>query len=1527
MRRIIRLPLLFKYIARFYLNSHKQIIPAWRRVVFCCLFISSLKLFAADSVVTGSVRAQLLSGSLVRLELKGAAGFEDRNTFHVVNRNWPGVTYSSNLVSGEVVISTPQYVVHVPQNATSLTGTYVTAPNGKVLYQFNGTLSNRAWLPAPSDDPQVLSFADTPRLIPPAGGVVPAAANSPLAATSGWDTNNDAADVYVFIPNGSYSRLRSDFLKLTGPTEMVPLYAFGLWDSRWFDYGETTALAQIEDYRARHLPIDVLVCDTGWRRGASTGYQVNTDLFPDLPRFFSEAHAKNVRVMFNDHPEPVAPTALDAAEISYRFTNLTQLLRNGLDVWWYDRNWNISLNSPLPNLRHEVWAMAVYQDATKATTAPLRPMIMVNVDGIDNGIRNNAMNVAAHRYSIQWTGDIGPSMTYLGYAVQNAVHSGVQSLFPYESDDLGGHTSDPGPEDYIRWIEYGVLSPIYRPHCTYNLARMPWTFGPEAEWLARRYINLRYRLLPEFYAAAKNNYDTGEPILRRLDLDYPQYPEARRETQYLLGHSLLVAPVTQGSVAVVPSAWLTTTNGQAGLNATYFSNTNLADVPALTRVDANIDFNWGTGSPGGSVGSDNFSTRWVGNITVPAAIGDVILAATSDDGVRVWLDNQLCIDNWRPNDSATKQSSLPITAGQPHQLRVEYLELGGNAIVGLKWRTANVSQAVSVWIPPGNWINAWTGALLKGPATITENAPLDRIPLYIRSGSIFALAPQMAYTGQSPWSPVTLDAYPSTTETDQTTIYEDDTLTTAYQQGQFRNTTIKTWADDANKTVSVSIGSAVGSYPGAAMQRSWVLRLHRPPDWSSDLAVATVTLNGNVIGPAVRRIKNASAMPLGADNGAPDADLFEITVPAGSVLTSNLVVASFAAAANPWLCRDLGAVGASGNAVEGSSAFSNSVALVRGGGAGLGGTNDSFHFLYQPCVGNAQITVKLQGQSAVNSLAKAGLMICETLSPSARMSALTLTPGQQLAFQNRYIGGTTGQITATTSLSSGWLRLARNGNTFNSYFSTNSTNWVLFGSTAIPGFGPQAYLGLAVTAGITNSYSVDDTNCNTVTFSNLTLGSSLSLSTVPDQTIACFTPSVVVPFTVTTTSGNSLVVTASSSAANLLADQNISFTGTDANRLATLAPAPGVSGTCQVTLTVSDGLGSASTQFALTVRPWQGVLLSEDFSGYPVGNLPGQSYLGTGFARNGSWAGWNSTFASGVINAGAVASPGLSANPTAPADGKVVVLGDGSNVQGVPDLSTNSMFAAAGLLDAASGTIGGGSVSGSIYLSFLIRANFQDGNQAYGGLHLSRGNDTTGVLLGNSWSAAAFSIYYAPTDSSVDLRSQNGGGAFLSVDTNTHLVVARITFTPGGDTLKAWLDPDPGQDEGNQYGATTFLGTVSGDLSFDRFFLRGGNNNKQFEYSRLRLGTGWRSVLPAVAAPDPGKLSVLGAAMLSNRKFDLTFGGPVAQPYTILATTNLALPLQSWASVGGGTFGFDPVDFADVTATNYQMRFFRITSP
>jgi hypothetical protein len=454
------------------------------------------------------------------------------------------------------------------------------------------------------------------------------------------------------------------------------------------------------------------------------------------------------------------------------------------------------------------------------------------------------------------------------------------------SEDLGGHSTNPTTEGYIRWIEYGALSPVYRPHCTHNLMRMPWSFGPEAEQVAQRFLNMRYRLLPVFYAAARENYETGEPVLRRLDLDYPEFAEASRNDEYLIGKGILVAPVLQEQpLKSVPADWLKTAEGQPGLHGEYFNNETLSGTSVLRRIDSAIDFNWGTGSPDPRVTNDYFSAQWTGVIQVPQAVGDVFLTTIEDDGARLWLDGKQVIDAWGGHDAARTEASMVLSAGQPHQLRLDYQELQFGARLQLQYRPAATQTATrEMWIPPGVWIDVWTGQPLTGPTNVTSNVALERTPIYIKSGAVLPLAPEMQYTGQLPWDPITLDLYPRAGETGQTILYEDDTLTTAYRRGQFRKTLVTLSADSANTKVLATIGGADGRFSGASKQRAWVLRIHRPADWPENLAPTKATVNAKPIGNRFRQIpRDNNAMPFGDKMGAPDADVYELKLPAAPV--------------------------------------------------------------------------------------------------------------------------------------------------------------------------------------------------------------------------------------------------------------------------------------------------------------------------------------------------------------------------------------------------------------------------------------------------------------------------------------------------------------------------------------------------------------------------------------------------------------------------------------------------------------------
>lgn len=133
----------------------------------------------------------------------------------------------------------------------------------------------------------------------------------------------------------------------------------------------------------------------------------------------------------------------------------------------------------------------------------------------------------------------------------------------------------------------------------------------------------------------------------------------------------------------------------AGLIGQYFAGETLAGTPLLTRSET-VDFNWGTGSPGGNVPIDVFSARWTGTVVAQAA-GNYTFETGSDDGVRLWIDDRLVVDNWTLHGYTVDTSPvMTLAAGQRVKVKVEYFERTGGAAMRLLWRRpgATASEAV-----------------------------------------------------------------------------------------------------------------------------------------------------------------------------------------------------------------------------------------------------------------------------------------------------------------------------------------------------------------------------------------------------------------------------------------------------------------------------------------------------------------------------------------------------------------------------------------------------------------------------------------------------------------------------------------------------------------------------------------------------------------------------------------------------------------------------------------------------------------
>lgn len=292
------------------------------------------------------MRVQALSPTLLRVEPKGPHGFEDRETFMVANRSFSGVPASAHDTARGSNITTPFYSVFVRHDGSFL----VNGLHGKLMYDsVTSHADNLLRWPSPLST-DVYVHEDRPRFVPPPWAPKPAPAGVPpaLEATSGYDFRNGVGgDVYIFLLGHSLAdwwASRGEFLRLTGPTPLLPNYAYGTWFTCWQQYTEQGTKAAINQWDSGGFPLDVWGLDMNWRRtnGTEVGapscrsqrstdstcedhnYLINTTDFPDVQEWFNWLKSKRLRTYFNDHPFPKGQ-ATTPSETHFRWESLTSV--------------------------------------------------------------------------------------------------------------------------------------------------------------------------------------------------------------------------------------------------------------------------------------------------------------------------------------------------------------------------------------------------------------------------------------------------------------------------------------------------------------------------------------------------------------------------------------------------------------------------------------------------------------------------------------------------------------------------------------------------------------------------------------------------------------------------------------------------------------------------------------------------------------------------------------------------------------------------------------------------------------------------------------------------------------------------------------------------------------------------------------------------------------------------------------------------------------------------------------------------
>jgi len=379
-----------------------------------------------------------------------------------------------------------------------------------------------------------------------------------------WNTDYDwpqcreyavVFDGYFFAYGADFKQALKDFVTVFGSIPMVPRWTFGFWYSRWHDYTGEELVRLARRYRKEGIPLDVMIIDTDWRAGWG-GYDWLPKYFPNPEKTLADLHDMGLQTSLNDHPgyhkydgipgadshipeiakrlgplphqgEWACDWSNKAAVDTWRDVLFSPFFDQGMDFWWVDGY----AKSAFGSLDAQLWVNHHYFDVAEEKTGK-RGMILSRWGGI-----------GSHRYPVQFSGDTASDWSVLSYQIQFTAWSGNLGA-AYWSHDIGGFYGRRIDEElFIRWSQFGAMSPVFRTHSDHGI-REPWAFSPKAKRIFRKQTRIRYALAPYFYNLAREAHETGLPILRPLYLEYGPHDRRalHRKHQYLIGKDILVAP-------------------------------------------------------------------------------------------------------------------------------------------------------------------------------------------------------------------------------------------------------------------------------------------------------------------------------------------------------------------------------------------------------------------------------------------------------------------------------------------------------------------------------------------------------------------------------------------------------------------------------------------------------------------------------------------------------------------------------------------------------------------------------------------------------------------------------------------------------------------------------------------------------------------------------------------------------------------------------------------------------------------------
>jgi alpha-glucosidase (family GH31 glycosyl hydrolase) len=388
---------------------------------------------------------------------------------------------------------------------------------------------------------------------------------------------------YQVIVGDSWTDLIANYTDLTGKQPLPARWTLGNFSSRFGYHSQEEVEKTIKKFEEDKIPVDAIILDLYWfgkeMKGTMGNLDWDKDKFPNPTKMIADLNANGVKTVLITEPfvlttsnkwkEAVDKKVLAVDKNDKPFTYDFYFGNTGIiDIFkpegaaWFWNTYKSLINQGVGGLWGDLGEPEVFPSG--AITAGGKADEIHNVYGhnwaklISDGYKKDFPNQrpfilmragysGSQRFGmVPWSGDVSRSWGGLQSQMEIALQMGMQGM-GYMHSDLGGFAGDYFDNElYIRWLQYGVFNPVFRPHAHEDVAAEPVYKDIVTKAKAKKQVELRYQLMPYNYTLAFENNQKGTPLMRPLFFEEPNNPKLATVCEtYLWGNDLLVTPITK----------------------------------------------------------------------------------------------------------------------------------------------------------------------------------------------------------------------------------------------------------------------------------------------------------------------------------------------------------------------------------------------------------------------------------------------------------------------------------------------------------------------------------------------------------------------------------------------------------------------------------------------------------------------------------------------------------------------------------------------------------------------------------------------------------------------------------------------------------------------------------------------------------------------------------------------------------------------------------------------------------------------